>query len=69
MSDLIDRHETTIARRQVLVLRCNAWQTSEDMNKLRQQVLEQIKSGVVVVDSTVEVFSIDNDGVIVLGKI
>lgn len=69
MSDLIDRQETTIARRQVLVLRCNAWQTSEDMNKLRQQVLEQIKSGVVVVDSTVEVFSIDNDGVIVLGKI
>lgn len=69
MSDLIDKQETTIARRQVLVLRCNAWVKPEDRNKLRQQVLEQIKSGVVVVDSTVEVFSIDNDGVIVLDKV
>ena len=69
MSDLIERQETTIARRQILVLRCNAWMKPEDMNKLRQQVLEQIKSGVVVVDPTIEVFSIDNDGIIFLGKI
>lgn len=69
MNDLIERQETTIARKQILILRCSAWQTPEDRDKLRQQVLEQIKSGVVVVDSTVEVYSIDNDGVIVLGKI
>lgn len=58
-----------VVRKQILVLKINTFLTDKDrLNTLRDDVMEQMKTGIVFLPSWVEAFTVDADEVKVVVK-
>ena len=68
MSDIIKVFERTeIVRRQILVVDCGDSLTPEERNYLRQGILKQMQSGLVLLPNGCKAITCDEDATIVVG--
>lgn len=64
MIELISKPKTKIARRQVLVIQCDGFVTVEELQKIRERVMEEMKDGVVILPHYLKAITADMDNIV-----
>lgn len=69
MVDIIQTAEThDVLRKQIIIIRANVFMKDEERMRLREDVIEQMKGGVVVLPNIVTATVADADALVVMEK-
>jgi hypothetical protein len=64
MIELTSKPKIKIGRRQVLVIQCEGFVTVEELQKIREKVMEEMKDGVVVLPHYLKAITSDMDNIV-----